>query len=64
MKLGDFARLQGVTLERCWRKVKYKSEGAAKAHLRSLLRSEGVQDESRLNVYQCSLCRWWHVGHR
>lgn len=65
MKLGDVARLQGVKLPRCWKKQKWKSEGAAKAHLRALLRNPGVQNVDRLNVYQCQACGgWWHVGRR
>ena len=62
MKLGDIARLEGMKPSRCWKKVKYRSEGAAKAHLRALLRSEGVHGEDRLNAYKCE-CGSWHVGH-
>lgn len=63
MKLGDIARFEGVKPEPCWRKVKYRSEGAANAHLRSLRRSGGVKGEDRLNSYRCR-CGSWHVGHK
>ena len=64
MKLGDSARLVGMSLNRCWKKQKWKSEGAAKAHLRALLRSSGVYDEDKLATYRCPLCGFWHVGHK
>jgi hypothetical protein len=64
MKLGEIARLDGVFLPRCWRKQKWRSEGAAQAHLRALKRSSGVKDEDRLNTYPCPYCKWWHVGRR
>jgi hypothetical protein len=62
MKLGEIARLDGLTLPKCWRKQKYKSEGAANAHLRSLGRSAGVQRENELNAFVCPWCKYWHVG--
>ena len=63
MKLGEVARLIGVTPRWCWRKQKWRSKGAAKAHLRALLRSEGVEDAKQLNTFPCPLCGWYHVGH-
>jgi hypothetical protein len=62
MRLGEIARLIGVVPNRCWRKQRWPSEGAAKAHLRALLRAPFVKDAARLNVYLCSHCGWYHVG--
>lgn len=62
MKLGEAARLVGVAPNPCWRKQKWKSEGAAQAHLRSLLRASFVKDAKLLNVFLCPYCRWYHVG--
>jgi len=62
MRLGDVVRLIGVTPSRCWRKQKWRSEGAAKAHLRSLLRAPFVKDAEHLGVYLCPHCGWYHVG--
>jgi hypothetical protein len=65
VKLGDIARLHGLMRPPCWKKRKWKSEGAARAHLRALLRFPGVHNADRLNVYQCVHCGgWWHVGRR
>jgi hypothetical protein len=63
MRLGEVARLIGLRPSYCWRKQQWKSEGAAKAHLRALLRSPGGRDKDRLVVYQCGVCQWYHVGH-
>lgn len=64
MKLGESARLTGMTLDRCWRKQKWRSEGAANAHLRALLRFAKVKNQELLNVYLCPYCSMWHVGRR
>lgn len=63
MKLGEVARLIGVTPSRCWRKQKYKSKGAADAHLRALRRANYVQGEAQLNSFLCRGCGCYHVGH-
>lgn len=45
-------------------KVKYKSKGAAQAHIRALLkRPERLRDGDTLNEYKCRHCFRWHVGH-
>jgi len=62
MKLGELARLVGMRLDPCWRKQRYKSQGAANAHLRALLKSPVVQDAPQLNAYKCRHCGWYHVG--
>lgn len=62
MKLGDVARLIGVTPNRCWRKQRWRSDGAAQAHLRALRRAVYVKDEIHLHVYLCPYCQWYHVG--
>jgi len=62
MKLGDVAHLSGIRPNPCWRKHRWRSEGAAQAHLRALLRSPYVQNADQLNVYQCRSCGTWHVG--
>jgi hypothetical protein len=63
MKLGEVARLIGVTPSPCWRKQRWKSEGAANAHLRALRKAEYVRGEEQLNVFFCRHCKWYHVGH-
>lgn len=40
-------------------KVPHKSEGKAKAHACHLRERDGEV----LEVYLCSYCRCWHVGH-
>jgi hypothetical protein len=62
MRLGEIARFTRMRLAPCWRKQKWPSEGAAKAHLRSLLRAPFVKDKAHLGVYICPHCRWYHVG--
>lgn len=62
MRIGETARFIGLTPHRCWRKQGYPSEGAALAHLRSLLRSAKVKDTAYLHVYSCEYCSKWHVG--
>jgi hypothetical protein len=63
MRLGDVARLQGVTLAPCWRKQKNKSQGAAEAQLRALVRASYVKGAEELRTYLCRDCQTWHVGH-
>ncbi len=63
MKLGDLIpTLQGFGRP-CWRKTKHASQGAAEAALRSLATREKLKDPTTANVYLCSHCGWWHVGH-
>ena len=62
MKLGEVARLIDVTPNRCWRKEKWRSVGAANAHLRALLRAPYVKNKEQLHVYPCPYCWWYHVG--
>jgi hypothetical protein len=45
----------------CASKERHQSEGAAKAHYRSLERRFGRQMDS-LVVYWCPTCRGWHLG--
>lgn len=63
MKIGDTARLINVAPNKCWRKQRWKSEGAAKAQLRSILKSAQVVDGHQLTAYLCRHCQFWHVGH-
>jgi hypothetical protein len=44
----------------CGNKQRHNSEGAAKAHVRSLLK---LNPDEKLNVYCCGFCARWHVGH-
>jgi len=54
-----------VTLRRpCWKKVAHPSQGAAAAHVRSLLRRDRAKNPTALNTYRCRHCDLWHVGHR
>ena len=59
--LGEAAR-SNLPKQHCWKKQKWGSEGAAKAHLRSLLKRTFVKDVDRLNVYKCRDCGSFHVG--
>lgn len=63
MKLGEVARLIGVSPNRCWRKQRWRSQGAADAHLRALRKAPWCKDGAQLNVYLCPWCQWYHVGH-
>ena len=69
VKLGDVglrpiaARLNAARL--CKRKHRHLTRGAAEAAMRSLVGRGLHQPElGVLNVYQCSRCLAWHVGHR
>jgi hypothetical protein len=64
MKLGDIARLIDVTPRPCWRKQRWKSQGAAEAHLRALVKMPFAKDVDRLSTYECKACNSWHVGRR
>lgn len=68
-RLGDLNT--GLKGRPCWRKRHYPSEGAAKAHLRSMLKMKARKDPStfkkdptRLNVYPCACGDGYCVGHR
>jgi hypothetical protein len=50
-----------LVYRRCKRKVAYKSQGAAEAHIRSLERREIMQ--GIVHAYVCFYCHQWHVGH-
>jgi hypothetical protein len=43
----------------CAGKVRHRSVGAAEAHLRALAKI----DSRSLEVYHCTFCKQWHVGH-
>jgi hypothetical protein len=46
------------------RKRRHATRGVAEAAMRSLLRRGlGRESEGTLNVYRCSRCFGWHVGH-
>ena len=44
----------------CRRKVRHNSMGAARAHVRALLKLDG---DTGLHAYACHLCLGFHVGH-
>jgi hypothetical protein len=44
-------------------KVRHKSRKAAERHKASLMRWTGQSSRS-LDVYECKICCFWHVGHR
>jgi hypothetical protein len=46
----------------CTGKHRHKSEGAAAAHIRSLVAQNDV-DPIQFCAYWCRHCKHWHVGH-
>lgn len=49
----------------CYNKVRYESQGAARAAVRaSLRRGDTCRDGETLGEYHCPRCLGWHVGHR
>lgn len=46
----------------CEGKVQHATQGAAHAHVRSLLASQ--PESGSLGVYKCKWGEHWHVGHR
>lgn len=63
MKLGDIATALRAHGRPCWRKQGYRTQGAAEAQKRSLLRRGLEKDAETINTYQCPHCGEWHVGH-
>jgi hypothetical protein len=63
-RLGDALRTTTLHKPKCWRKQRWASQGAAEAHLRSLLRQDFVKDVARLNVFRCKECGTFHVGRK
>lgn len=61
--LGDIVEALRTCANPCWRKERHASQGAALAHMRSLLKTGREKDASRINVYRCKFCGTWHVGH-
>lgn len=70
--LNSYCNLKGETMAKskttsslpvfCYSgKIPKKSKGAAEAQLRSLVKLG--EKEELLNVYKCSTCNRWHVGH-
>jgi len=49
-------------IQTCRRKQKHKTKKEAVGHMFSLSLSENY-DHKPLNVYQCEVCRKFHVGH-
>jgi hypothetical protein len=48
----------------CWRKVRYRSDGAALAAIRGLAKLDKLQPEKGpVRPYRCDDCAGWHVGH-
>ena len=62
-RLGDLVDPRRIGARPCWRKVRYLSHGAAKAHLRALLRRPDVYGAETLKAYPCRYCAGFHVGH-
>ena len=68
-RLGDYMpahlkpRLTSVQ-RGCFNKVRYPSEGAANAAVRSSDRRAETQRGGPLNAYKCPRCLGWHTGHR
>lgn len=60
-------RMQDTPLRRlarrCWPKEQHASMGAARAHLRALVKAGLLKDESRARAYRCVHCGKCHVGH-
>lgn len=45
----------------CKRKIAYASRANARLELKKMLKKG--KKGSRLNVYQCSYCGWFHIGN-
>jgi hypothetical protein len=47
----------------CLRKKRYNSERYAEKVIKKM-RSEGKDNDNRLNVYWCKFCNKFHIGHK
>lgn len=47
----------------CRRKLKYKSELAARSALLAMRRGDDMREPEKLSVYECRWCAGWHIGH-
>lgn len=59
----EHARKVAKGRQKCWPKEQHRSEGAARAQLRSIVKRGLEKNAARIHVYQCPCCRCWHVGH-
>jgi hypothetical protein len=62
-KLGDFVTNQTISVYPCWRKHQWATRADAIAHLSDILKHHVAKDVSRINVFECQHCGFWHVGH-
>lgn len=48
---------------KCWPKEQHRTQGAAEAAMRSLLKRGLEKDAEKLHAYLCPFCKFWHTGH-
>ena len=48
----------------CTGKIRHRSKHAAKKHLKSLANASGGIPKKSFEVYRCSYCANFHVGHK
>ena len=61
-RLADNPDLRAMA-RRCWPKEQCPSEGAARAQMASIVKRGLEKDGTRIHVYKCPECCYWHVGH-
>lgn len=62
--LGEVARICGLHVSPCARKIRHPTFLEARAHRESVIRCYGEEPGRPLHVYRCDECGGWHVGSR
>jgi hypothetical protein len=58
-RLHDAAKAERA----CWPKEQHRSQGAAEAQVRSLVKRGLEKDLQAIHAYRCPHCDFFHVGH-
>lgn len=62
--LGEVARIHGLHVSPCTRKIRHATFLEARAHQQSVYAAHGREPKRPLVVYRCRNCGGWHVGSR